>query len=71
VARHTGEKEMTTDEQVLIGMLIWLRNHYDLDKRTQKKNVLKRVDMVIDHFGPPVGCHQLAREFAQKLEGKK
>jgi hypothetical protein len=62
---------MTPNEKVLLGLLIWLRNHYDLDKRTQKKAVLKRVDMVIDHFGATTECHQMAREFAQKLESTK
>jgi hypothetical protein len=64
---------MTKDEQILLGTLVWLRNHYDLrlspvkDKEL-KGRVIKVVDLVIDHYGPSIEGNEMARAFRHKME---
>ena len=37
-----------TEKDAILGALLWLRNHYDIGRESEKEKVLRRIDMMLE-----------------------
>lgn len=49
-------------KEVLVGALIWLRNHYDVGQPELKESVLARIDKVLEDADARIADHKAFRE---------